>query len=76
MLALGDAAIYITKLPKAEQDARAWQTAAELLLMIAERGGDPMIARIAMIKALHRRDLPDAAQTARRKRVKQFKIVR
>jgi hypothetical protein len=43
--------------------------------MIAERGGDPMMARIAMMKALHRRD-PQVAMKPRRKRVKAYKIVR
>jgi hypothetical protein len=52
-----------------------WQTATELLIMIAERGGDPMMARIAMMKALHRRD-PQVAMKPRRKRVKAYKIVR
>jgi hypothetical protein len=29
-----------------------WQTAAEILMLIAEHGGDLMMARIAMTKAL------------------------
>jgi hypothetical protein len=32
---LRDAAIYITALPKVERDAAPWQTAAELLLLVA-----------------------------------------
>lgn len=52
-----------------------WQTAAELLLLIAEQGGDLMIARIAMMKALHRR-APEALQKPRRNRVRSFKIIR
>ena len=35
---------YIVKLPKAEQQATEWQTAAEVLMLIGEHGGDPMIA--------------------------------
>jgi hypothetical protein len=31
-----DAAIFITKLPKAEHDAEPWQAAMELLLLVAE----------------------------------------
>jgi hypothetical protein len=59
LVTLRDAALYITNLPKAEQQAAEWQTAAEVLMMIGERGGDPMMARIAMMKALHR-DKPKA----------------
>jgi hypothetical protein len=65
----------ITTLPKAEQDTPQWQTAAEMLLLVAERGGDPMFARMAMMKALHHRD-PHAAMKPRRKRVKTHKTVR
>jgi hypothetical protein len=72
---LRDAAQFITALPKAEQQATAWHAAAELLTMITERGGDPMFARLAMMRALHQRD-PQAAMTTRRKRVKSFNIVR
>ena len=35
---LRDAALYITKLPKAEHDAEEWQTAMEALLLAAESG--------------------------------------
>jgi hypothetical protein len=31
---------YITKLPKAEHDAKEWQAAMEALLLVAERDGD------------------------------------
>jgi hypothetical protein len=54
-------------LPKAEQEAPQWQTAAEVLMLIAEHGGDLMMARIAMMRALHRRE-PQATLTPRRKR--------
>jgi hypothetical protein len=79
LITLRDAALYITKLPKAEQQVPEWQTAAEVLMLIGERGGDPMMAHIAMMQALHR-DKPKAeakAETApRRKRAKVYKIVR
>jgi hypothetical protein len=51
---LRDGALYITKLPKAERHAPEWQTAAEVLVIIGEGGGDPTMANIAMMKALHR----------------------
>jgi hypothetical protein len=72
---LRDAAQFITTLPNAEQDTPQWQTAATMLLLVAERGGDPMFARMAMMKALHHRD-PYAAMKPRRKRIKTHKTVR
>jgi hypothetical protein len=33
-----DAANYIVKLPKAEQQATPWQTAAEVLMLVGEHG--------------------------------------
>ena len=70
LVTLRDAALYITRLPKAEQQAAPWQTATEMLLLVAERGGDLMFARIAMMKALHRHE-PQAAQKLRRKATKE-----
>jgi hypothetical protein len=37
---LRDAANYIVKLPKADQQAPEWQAAAEVLMLIREHGGD------------------------------------
>jgi hypothetical protein len=54
LVTLRDAALYITKLPKAEHDAREWQAAMEALLLVAERSGDPMFARIGVMRALNR----------------------
>ena len=48
-----DAAEYITALPKAEHDAADWQVAMETLLLVAERDGPEMLARIAVTKALN-----------------------
>jgi hypothetical protein len=53
LLTLRDAATYITKLPMAEHDADEWQTAMETLLLVAERDGPEMMARIAMMRALN-----------------------
>ena len=52
LLTLRDAAEYITALPKAEHDAADWQVAMEMLL-VAERDGPEMLARIAVLKALN-----------------------
>jgi hypothetical protein len=51
------------------------QTAAEVLMLIGERGGDPMMAHIAMMRALQRHQ-PKAAPVPRRKRAKVYKLVR
>jgi hypothetical protein len=72
---LRDAANYIVKLSKAEQQAPEWQTAVEILMLIGERGGDPMMAHIAMMRALHRYE-PKAVGVPRRKRAKAYRIIR
>ena len=54
LLTYRDAAEYITALPKAEHDAADWQIAMETLLLVAERDGSEMLARIAMMRALSR----------------------
>jgi hypothetical protein len=51
---LRDAALYITRLPKAEHDATEWQAAMEGLLLVAEHDGPTMFARIGMMRALNR----------------------
>jgi hypothetical protein len=48
LVTLRDAALYITKLPKAEHDAPEWQAAMEALLLVAESGGATMFARISV----------------------------
>jgi len=52
LITLKDAADYITKLPKKESDLPEWQTAIEAL-MLCSRGGDTMLARIGVMKALN-----------------------
>jgi hypothetical protein len=54
LVTLRDAAEYITKLPKAEDDAPEWQAAMEALLLVAELGGPTMFARIRIMLALNR----------------------
>jgi hypothetical protein len=55
MVTLRDAATYIQKLPKAEQQHEKWQIAVEHLIRAAETGGAwLMLARIGMLRALHR----------------------
>ncbi|XIA64902.1 hypothetical protein ACFIOY_40190 [Bradyrhizobium sp. TZ2] len=71
LLTLRDAAEYITALPKAEHDAADWQVAMETLILVAERGGPEMLARIAVMKALNRHGV-QATPAPRRKPAKVF----
>jgi hypothetical protein len=54
LITLEDAGNYITKLPKAEHSAPEWQDAMEALMLVATRGGPTMLARIGVMRALHR----------------------
>jgi hypothetical protein len=54
LVTLRDAADYIMKLPKAEQNLEAWQTAVEALLLVVELNGPTMMARIGVLRALNR----------------------
>lgn len=69
LVTLRDAAEFITKLPKAEHDAPEWQAAMEALLLVAERGGPTMFARIGVMRALNTGKL-DPKIAPRRKRAK------
>jgi hypothetical protein len=51
---LRDAALYITKLTKADQQSAPWQAAIEALIPVAERNGPTMFARIGVMRALNR----------------------
>jgi hypothetical protein len=53
LVTLKDEADYVTKLPKKESELPEWQTAIEAL-MLCSRGGDAMLARIGVMKALNR----------------------
>jgi hypothetical protein len=54
LVKLQDAGQYITKLPRAEHDASKWQAAMQALLLVAKHGGPTMLARIGVMRALHR----------------------
>ena len=51
LVTLRDAALYITKLPKAEHAAEEWLAAMEALLLVAEHDGPTMFARIGVMWA-------------------------
>ena len=72
---LRDAGHYVTALSKADQSKPHWQTAANELMMAAERGSILMFAEIAMRQALaHGRPTP--APAPRKKASRKFRIVR
>jgi hypothetical protein len=54
LVTLKDAGTYITKLPKAEHATAEWQAAMECLILVADRGGPTMFARIGVMRALNR----------------------
>jgi hypothetical protein len=51
---LRDAALYITKLPRAEHEAPEWQAAMHSFSLVAEGDGPTMFARIGVMRALNR----------------------
>lgn len=74
LVTLRDAGTYIAALPKRTQDKPAWQAAAEALLLVAERGGPTMLARIGVMRALNEnRKLP--APEPRRKRARVYRVI-
>jgi hypothetical protein len=50
LVTLEDAAKYIRKLPKAEQQLDEWQAAVEALLLVVNHNGPEMFARIAFMR--------------------------
>jgi hypothetical protein len=50
LVTLRDAGRYIAALPKAQHDAPEWQAAMEALILVAERGGPTMFARIGIMR--------------------------
>ena len=71
---LRDAGSFIAKLPKAEHDAPEWLAAIEALMFVVEHGGDSMLPRIGIIRALYRDGKPMPAP--RKKPAKKYRIVR
>jgi hypothetical protein len=74
LLTLREAGHYIAGLSKSEQRLAHWQTACETLLLVAESGGDPLLARIAVMRALNH-GKPAPAVAPRRKRARAYKVI-
>jgi len=72
---LGDAGHYIAGLPKAMQERPEWQAAAQALLLVAERGGPTMLARIGVALALNA-GKPKPESAPRRKAAKAYRVIR
>ena len=51
---LRDAADFIIAMPPAEHAITEWQVAMEALILIAEKAGPTMLARIGVMRALNR----------------------
>jgi hypothetical protein len=52
LVTLADARAYILKLKQIDQNSDRWQTAAQALLLVADRNGPTMFARIGLMVAL------------------------
>jgi hypothetical protein len=59
LVTLRDAALYVTKWPKAEREAEHWRPAAILLKLIGEKGGCMLLARMSVVHGL-RKGVKDA----------------
>lgn len=71
---LREAGEYIAGLSKAQQQLPHWQAAAEALILVAERGGPTMFARIGIMRALNRGKPPPEIEPRRKARV--FTVIR
>lgn len=71
---IGDAAEYITKLPKKEQDQAHWQFAVDMLMKANKHDAYILFAGMAMGKALSH-GKPEKSKEPRRKRAKKYRVV-
>jgi hypothetical protein len=75
LITLENAASYIIRLPKAEQNLEQWQAATEALIIAAEGRGPLMHARVGVLRAINH-GKPAPTIVAPRKRPKAYRIVR
>jgi hypothetical protein len=59
LVTLLDAGEYITALSKKGHDVPEWRAAMEALLLVVERGGPTLFARIGILRALNRHYVPE-----------------
>lgn len=72
---LREAGDHISTLPEAEQKRPEWQAAIEVLILVAERDGPTMMARIGVLRALNH-GKPDSPSEPRRKRAKAYRLIK
>jgi hypothetical protein len=72
LITLRDAGDYITKLPKAEHDSKAWQTAMHVLIQAADHG----FARIGMMQALYPKGEPVYSPRSKEPKWRRAKLAR
>jgi hypothetical protein len=75
LVTLLEAGEYIAALPKKEHEAAEWRAAMEALLLVVERGGPTMMARIGIMRALNR-GKPTSKIEPRRKKARVFTVIR
>ena len=75
LVTLEDAGRYITKLPKAEHEAKEWQAAMEALILVATHGGPTMLAD-GLMRALNRNAEPVFNPSRKDKRWGRRKLAR
>jgi hypothetical protein len=63
LVTLEDAAKYIQKLPKAEQQLAEWQAAVEAMLLVVDHNCPTMMARIGVMRALNRHAMSRVADS-------------
>lgn len=74
LVTLHDAGRYIANLPKAQHDRPERLAAVEALLVVVERGGPTMFARIGIMRALNcGKPPPDSGP---RKKAKAYGVIR
>jgi hypothetical protein len=75
LLMLRDAALHITKLPKAEHDAEEWQAATEALMLVVDLDGPTMFAWIGIMRAL-KHGKSEVVRGPRKKVAKKYQVIR
>jgi hypothetical protein len=76
LITLRDAGDYITRLPKAEHDTKAWQTAMHCLLQAADSGGPTDFARLGMMQALYPKGEPVYSPRSKEPKWRRAKLAR
>ena len=69
---LRDAGNFIAGLSKRQHETFAWRAAIQALMLVAEHGGDTMLPRIGIMRALY----PGETAPTPRKRARKYRIVR